>query len=202
MSDDILLILESHLPIHGDDTNVKNIEWYPEDFNVYKKHIQYISKTEPKTEAKTEKIKIESNVESQTENKTEANIESKIEHFKTNENVIVNMSEKLSQPIRKRSSKATKEIQQSPLTIIMNETSTLEYSKDYVKSKLIETISSKEYIKVFGSKKSAEIMTGIVNDKWNKSTALFISFLLDKTLLLNNTEIIYNSEKNNGIIKV
>jgi hypothetical protein len=87
-----------------------------------------------------------------------------------------------------------------PLDVILQETNTFPQAVDKVKDKLIEVLSSNEYTKVFGAKKSAEMMTGIVNNKWNKSTVLFLSFLFDKAVVYNEDIILYNKEKNNGTI--
>ena len=38
-------------------------------------------------------------------------------------------------------------------------------------------------------------MSGIVNNKWNKSTALFVSFILNKIINYNGAMITYNKEK-------
>ena len=45
-------------------------------------------------------------------------------------------------------------------------------------------------------------MSGIVNNRWNKATALFISFLFDKEVYYNDNIVIYNKEKNNGRITI
>jgi len=87
-----------------------------------------------------------------------------------------------------------------PIELILRETNTLPINKDHVKSRLIEFISKNEFIKVFGAKKSAEVMSAIVNNRWNKSTALFMSFIFDKTVQYNKDVVIYNKEKNNGTI--
>ena len=87
-----------------------------------------------------------------------------------------------------------------PIEIILSETCTFNTNTLLVKQNIIDFISKQEFSKVFGMKKSAEIMTGIVNNKWNISTALFISFLFDKEVNYNNSKIIYNKEKNTGII--
>ena len=49
--------------------------------------------------------------------------------------------------------------------------------------------------------KSSEIMSGIVNNRWNKSIALFISFLFDKSINYNNNIITYNKEKSKEVIQ-
>ena len=87
-----------------------------------------------------------------------------------------------------------------PMKIILDESLSYDTFRDDVRDKIINFISSKEFAKVFGMTKSAEIMSGIANDRFNKSTALFISFLFDKCVVYNKNNIIYN--KNNGIIMI
>lgn len=89
-----------------------------------------------------------------------------------------------------------------PLDIINRETISFNNSTEYIKDKLITLISKDEFSKIFGITKCAEIMSGIVNNRWNKSTALFISFLLDKEVYYNDNIVIYNKEKNNGRITI
>jgi hypothetical protein len=86
------------------------------------------------------------------------------------------------------------------MKIILEESQTYETFRDDVREKIINFVSSKEFNKVFGITKSAEIMSGIANNRFNKSTVLFISFLFDKCVVYNNKNIIYN--KNNGIIMI
>lgn len=88
----------------------------------------------------------------------------------------------------------------SPMKIILEESLTYDTFRDDVREKIINLVSSKEFNKVFGITKSAEIMSGIANDRFNKSTVLFISFLFDKCVIYNNKNVIY--EKNNGIITI
>ena len=95
-----------------------------------------------------------------------------------------------------------KDITGRPLDIINRETISFNNSTEYIKEKLITLISKDEFSKIFGITKCAEIMSGIVNNRWNKSTAIFISFLLDKEVYYNDKLIIYNKEKNNGRITI
>lgn len=83
----------------------------------------------------------------------------------------------------------------NPIDTILAESSTCDIYKSDVKEKLIALISSNEFSKVFGITKSAEIMTGIVNERLNKSIALFISFLFDKSVIYNDKEFIFNKNK-------
>jgi hypothetical protein len=91
----------------------------------------------------------------------------------------------------------------NPINIILEESLTCDIYKNDVKDKLISFVSSIEFSKVFGATKSAEIMSGIVNERVNKSVTLFISFLFDKRVLYNEKEIIYDKNKEYvGIINV
>lgn len=109
-----------------------------------------------------------------------------------------------------KAAKALKEIKKKPvkdtgvkpLDIIMTETISLNNSTEHIKDALITLISKEEFSKVFGLTKCAEIMSGVVNNRWNKSTALFISFLLDKEVYYNEKISLYNKEKNRGRITI
>ena len=89
-----------------------------------------------------------------------------------------------------------------PLEIIISETTSFNNSTSYVKEALVAMISKEEFAKIFGATKCAEMMSGIVNNRWNKSTALFISFLLDKEICYNDKVMLYNKEKNKGRITI
>jgi hypothetical protein len=102
--------------------------------------------------------------------------------------------------IFKNKKKPTKDTSIKPLEVIMNETASFHNSSEYIKESLINFITKEEFSKIFGLTKCAEIMSGIVNNRWNKSTALFISFLLDKEVYYNDKAILYNKEKNGGRI--
>jgi hypothetical protein len=97
-------------------------------------------------------------------------------------------------------SRVSKDKKVGPMKIILDESLSYDTFRNDVRDKIINFISSKEFSKVFGMTKSAEIMSGIANDRFNKSTALFISFLFDKCVVYNKNNIIYN--KNNGIIMI
>lgn len=113
-------------------------------------------------------------------------------------------------PEAANAAKALKEIKKKPvkdtgvkpLDIIMTETISLNNSTEHIKDALITLISKEEFSKVFGLTKCAEIMSGVVNNRWNKSTALFISFLLDKEVYYNEKISLYNKEKNRGRITI
>jgi len=80
----------------------------------------------------------------------------------------------------------------TPLELIIQYTSSSENMKREIKEKLIELISLPEFSKAFGVKKSAEIISAITRDRWNQSTALFISFLRDSSIVYKEKPYIYN----------
>jgi hypothetical protein len=101
--------------------------------------------------------------------------------------------------------KGKKDTTIKPLDIIMKETTSFNISTEYIKDSIITLISKEEFSKVFGLTKCAEIMSGVVNNRWNKSTALFISFLFDRDVYYNDKNILYNKDnkdKNGGVITI
>ena len=67
--------------------------------------------------------------------------------------------------------------------------------KNVIKDKLIEFITVPEFAKAFGIKKSSEIVSAITRNAWNQSVALFISFLLDATVIYKDKPYIFNKNK-------
>ena len=93
-----------------------------------------------------------------------------------------------------KAKKSQKKALLKPLEIILNESNTFGDFEENVKDKLINFITQKEFNKVFGITKSSEIMSGIVNNRWNKSTALFISFLFNKSVEYNDAIVSYKKD--------
>jgi hypothetical protein len=91
---------------------------------------------------------------------------------------------------------------ESPLDIIIRYTYVDKIMKQDIKSKLIEFISEPEFSKVFGLKKSSEIMTALTKDSWNQSISLFISFFLNKHIIYKEKSYIYYKNSENPIITV
>jgi hypothetical protein len=91
---------------------------------------------------------------------------------------------------------------ESPLDIIIRYTYVDKIMKQDIKSKLIEFISEPEFSKVFGMKKSSEIMTALTKDSWNQSVSLFISFFLNKHIIYKEKSYIYYKNSENPIITV
>ena len=95
----------------------------------------------------------------------------------------------------KKKSQKKKEELIKPIELIVRETNSFPDFINEIKDKLIKFISQIEFNKVFGATKNSEIMSGIVNNKWNKSTALFVSFILNKIINYNGAMITYYKEK-------
>jgi len=104
-----------------------------------------------------------------------------------------------------------KKIEEKPkVEVIKNKKSTIELIIQYtntdvifkreIKEKLIETLGQSNYSKLFGMKKTSEMMTSITKDTWNQSIVLFISFLLERNIIYKSKSYLYNKEKNKGDI--
>ena len=146
-----------------------------EIFNKYNQQVIHkIKISEPKTEPKSE-IKI-----------LEPKSETKISEIK--------ISEPKSEPEIKKQ-RTTKQKIESPIDLILRLTFVDKIMKEDIKDKLIEFISLPEFSKVFGMKKTSEIMTAISKESWNQSMSLFISFLLNKNVIYKDKSYIYNKDK-------
>ena len=176
----------------GDIPDISMSEWDNVDPTIFIKHSQHSQKVS--NEQKKVNIK-----ESAPIIVKKGDIVSIVEDTKS-ECVIVQQSANHIQQLSKK--KTSKDTTIKPLGIIINETMSFNNSTEYIKEKLITLISKEEFTKVFGLTKCAEIMSGIVNNRWNKSTALFISFLLDKEVYYNENIVLYNKEKNKGRITI
>ena len=183
----------NNLPIKSDN----DILWeYNEKKNLYNKFVQIILEEEVKKEVKKEvkeKVKKEV-VKKEEEIKEEVKeVKRKVvkkEEVKEVKRKVVKKEEEVKEVIKKKTL--------SPIDIIIDHCKSNIAAKDSIKQTLIETISRKDYIKIFGLKKSSEIMSGITKEKWNKSLVIFMSFLLDKQITYKGDIILYNAEKNNG----
>ena len=87
-------------------------------------------------------------------------------------------------------------IKQTPINLIINQTFTANVMKNEVRQKIIDFVTEPDFSKAFGSKKSSEIVSAILRDSWNQSTALFISFLLDANVIYKDKSYLYNKDKN------
>ena len=60
---------------------------------------------------------------------------------------------------------------------------------EYIKQSMIDFISKKEFQKMFGVKKTSEVLKGITEDKWNKSFVTFVSFIFNKVFIYLKKEV-------------
>ena len=107
--------------------------------------------------------------------------------------------------IKQKQKNITSDVKQSnkclPIDIIIHLAGTTDVES--LKSTLQSFISQKAFSVVFGVKKCSEVMTGITNNKWDKSLILFLSFLFYTKFTYLNKEVAYNIDKcNTCIIKI
>ena len=172
-------VLYNKLPASN---NASLIEWNDINLSIYNKHSQHFHIKEKELVINTiKKPIIDDDTVVIPKNTEKCNV--------------INNHQKNQSAISKKKEETIK-----PLNIIINETTSFNNSTEYIKDTLVKMISTEEFSKIFGLTKCAEIMSGIANDRFNKSTVLFISFLFDKCVIYNNKNVIY--EKNNGTITI
>lgn len=88
-----------------------------------------------------------------------------------------------------------KKSKKNPYDVIIELSTNIEINKHHIKDKLIEFISTKKFQSFFGVKKTAEVMKGLTEDKWNKSLILFLSFLFEVSFMYLNKKTEFCKEK-------
>ena len=117
-------------------------------------------------------------------------------HKETKQEIKQEPKQEIKQEIIKKSKCET------PIDLILRIVMIDKIMKQDIRDKLIDFISIPEFSKVFGMKKSSEIMTALSKDTWNQSISLFISFLLDSNIIYKEKSYIYNKEKINQTISI
>ena len=144
--------------------------------------IKFINNTDKVTEKVTDKV-----TEKVTD-KVKDKVTEKVKE-KVTDKVTEKVKDKVTEKVKEKKQRNKTDNIIKPLDLILKETATFEDFKDAVKNKLVAFISTTEFNKVFGMTKCSEIMSGIVNNRWNKGTALFISFLFGKSIEYNEAII-------------
>lgn len=157
------------LPSKCDD---QNILWKVDDDDLYEKYTQY-------AECKTKPIKKEITTIMDFPQRKESVVQEKTVQQKT---VIKEVTKK---PAKR----------ESPMAVIVKLTENSEINEVYMRDKIIEFITKKEFHKFFGVKKTSEVMAGISGNKWNKSLVLFMSFMFDVSFVYLNKDVKFDSEK-------
>ena len=169
------------LPSKCDD---QNILWKlgdsDRDCNLYEKYTQY-------TECKLKPVTIKKEIKTvlQFSQIKENPKPCKIVEQKT-ETVVKNEVQKPKHTSKKR---------ESPMDLMVKLTENTDINSGYMREKLIEFITKKEFHKFFGVKKSSEVMSGISGNKWNKSLVVFMSFMFDVSFIYLNKDVKFESEK-------
>lgn len=111
---------------------------------------------------------------------------------KIKEKKVLNETEK----IQVTDNLVNKKMKISPIELICKNNKIIynELSLKYIKEKLVNMITLKEFSKNFGNKKSSEIMNGVVNNKWNTSLALFMSFLFNSKIIYQGKDILFKKD--------
>ena len=184
--------------------DINNLLWKIDNIEKYNKFTQFINNNEIENNLNDEK-KVEIIEKEKTklpleiiekENKVENNLndEKKVEIIekekKKNKKI-------LPLEIIEKEKKENKKI--LPLNLICNYSNLIDTIDNVkiIKEKLIEKITNQNYIKVFGRKASSEILKNLIENKWNKSLVIFISFLFEIKIIYLKKEILFIKELKN-----
>jgi len=162
----------------------ESVAWrLPDDgtTNIYKKYTQGNEIHENDTYLQKESI----NQTFSNSNKIETKKQRKDDNIKDQNDEIQNKSVEI---VKETKKKSTKE-KILPSKIITNLCHNSEINYEYIKKSFIDFLSQKEFQKMFGVKKTSEVMKGLTEDKWNKSFVLFISFIFNKVFIYLKKEV-------------
>jgi hypothetical protein len=163
---------------------------YKDNIEIFNKYNQQVIHKIKKEEIKKEEIKKEEIKKEEIKKEEIKKEEIKKEEIKKAE---IKKEEIKKEEIKKE--RTTKQKNESPIDLILRLTLVDKIMKQDIKDKLIEFISVPEFSKVFGMKKTSEIMTAISKESWNQSISLFISFLLNINIIYKDKSYIYNKDK-------
>ena len=171
----------------SDFSNITNIYWKHKNENIYNKFVQY-----NKENFDIKDIQIDNKLDIKNSKIVDNKLDIKNSKIVDNSKAEIDCKKEVDKDTKKE-----KKIK--PLTFICNNLYIIEDDTNiqYIKNKLVDRISNKDYIKVFGVKKSSEIMSAIINNRWNISLVLFLSFLFDKKIFYDKKEILFNKELTN-----
>jgi hypothetical protein len=168
---------------------------YKDNIEIFNKYNQQVIHKIKKEEIKKEEIKKEEIKKEEIKKEEIKKEEIKKEEIKKEE---IKKAEIKKEEIKKeeiKKERTTKQKNESPIDLILRLTLVDKIMKQDIKDKLIEFISVPEFSKVFGMKKTSEIMTAISKESWNQSISLFISFLLNINIIYKDKSYIYNKDK-------
>lgn len=164
------------LNIHRD---MNDILWiYNEKLDTYGKHTQYI---QDRFQSAIKHSKIES-VQNEIILPNPIQEAPKIEVPQKQEEVY-EIHEKQQRKVKK----------QTPFDVIFRLSDNNVVNIDYIKNTMQTFISAKEFQKVFGIKKTSEIMKGLTENKWNKSLVIFLSFIFNASFVYLGKDVIFDS---------
>ena len=73
-------------------------------------------------------------------------------------------------------------------------------TKRIIKEKFKLFISEQKTTKIFGQKKTSEMLNGILNNKWNISLVTLMSFIFDTKFIYLKKEVLFNKSLENFAI--
>ena len=76
----------------------------------------------------------------------------------------------------------------------------IDITKQIIKDKFKLFISEQKTTKIFGQKKTSEMLNGILNNKWNISLVTLLSFIFDTKFIYLKKDVLFNKSLENYAI--
>ena len=195
------LLLDSSAFVACNTSDVNKLMWmYSEKPSVFMKYCQYVHQDAIETVETLQKVAETPQKVEETPQKVEETLEKVEETLEKVEETLEKVEETPQKVVEtpqnsdlkaKTSKKATvKKI--TPIDIIISLSKNTTANTDYINNALQQFITKPNFQKVFGIKKTSEVMKGLTENRWNKSLVLFLSFMFDATFMYLNKEVVYD----------
>ena len=169
--------------------NIENnsIQWtYDNNNDIYIKHCQYYYNQEKhEKHEKQEKHEKHEKHEKQEKHEKHEKHEKQEKHEKHEK--------------QEKQEKQEKHEKQNPIEFILNKCNMIntDITKNIIKDKFKLFITEHKVTKIFGQKKTSEMLNGILNNKWNISLVILISFIFDTKFIYLKKEVLFNKNLEN-----
>ena len=181
------LLLDSSAFVACNTSDVNKLMWmYSEKPSVFMKYCQYVHQDAIETVETLQKV-------AETPQKIEETLQ-KVEE--TPQKVVETPQKVVETPqnsdLKAKTSKKATVKKITPIDIIISLSKNTTANTDYINNALQQFITKPNFQKVFGIKKTSEVMKGLTENRWNKSLVLFLSFMFDATFIYLNKEVVYD----------
>jgi hypothetical protein len=195
------LLLDSSAFVACNTSDVNKLMWmYSEKPSVFMKYCQYVHQDAIETVETPQKVAETPQKVTETPQKVEETPQKVAETprkvVETPQKVVETPQKVAETPqnsdLKAKTSKKATVKKITPIDIIISLSKNTTANTDYINNALQQFITKPNFQKVFGIKKTSEVMKGLTENRWNKSLVLFLSFMFDATFIYLNKEVVYD----------